>query len=274
MFKCDQLIYIEMQKTGSTSIKSLLSNLFHGEQIGMHNAATQDQITSNKYIISSIRNPWDWYLSLWSFGVLGDGDLMKRLTKRNDSRLSHELSENVTLWRDLYDRGDNVDSFRKWLKLIHNPGNSHFMGEGYANTAIVSFCGFMTYRYLYLCCQNISELINPGLISSYTDLVQFEKNNCYISFFIRQESLKDNLCKAVEKVRPITREEKELIYGAEKALVSKRRFLISDYYDKESIELVRSRDRLLVTKFDYSPPQIAEQGAAQYGESATLHPRQ
>lgn len=260
-----------MQKTGCTHIASLLSNLFNGEQTGKHNAATQAQIMSNKYFISSIRNPWDWYLSLWTYGVQGDGGLMKRLTKsnrlqslkstirnpkKNYSNLFHELLKNVTAWRNVYDESDNVKSFRKWLKLIHDPSNSYFMGEGYGDTAITGFCGFMTYRYLYLCCQNVSELRNSGLISNHSDLVQYEKNNCYIDFFIRQESLEDDLYEAAERVRPLLQVEKDLIYGVKKINASKRSLLISDYYDNESIKLIYNRDKLLIDKFDYSPPQI------------------
>jgi len=278
-----------MQKTGCTHIASLLSNLFDGDQLEKHSAATQDQIASNKYFISSIRNPWDWYLSLWTFGVQGKGGLMQRATKRNYLRslkltirnpirnyssLFHELSKDITLWREVYDRSDNVESFRKWLKLVHNSNNSHIMSGRYRFTAITDLCGFMTLRYLRLCCRNVRELDNPRLISNYTDLVQFDKNNCFVGFFIRQESLEDDLCEAVEKGRPLTQEEKELIYGAKKINISKRSFLISDYYDEESIELIRNRDRLLIDKFDYSPPQIAEQGAALDRDSATLHPRQ
>ena len=278
MFQCDQLIYIQMQKTGCTHIASLLSSLFNGEQIGKHNAATADQITSNRYFISSIRNPWDWYLSLWTFGVQGNGALMHRLTEnrrlfrslksviRNPIRmypcLLHELSRDANLWRDVYDRSDNVESFRKWLNLMHSPKNSIFLGEKYGDTAVTNFCGFMTYRYLYLCCQNVRELYKFGSISNYTDLVEFEKSNCYIDFFIRQESLESDLCEAVEKVRPLKQKEKEFIYGAKKANTSKRSLLISDYYDNKSIEIIRSRDRLLIDKFNYSPPQIAGQGAA------------
>ena len=262
-----------MQKTGCSHIASLLSSIFGGEQIGKHNAATSSQIESNRYFISSIRNPWDWYLSLWTYGVDGNGAIVDRLIRKRylrplgsviknpkkiHSRVFQEITKDVTLWRDVYDSSDKVESFRKWLKLIHNRDNSYFLGEGYENTAIIDLCGFMTYRYLYLCCRNVQCLNDAGLISSYNQLRQFENNNCYIDFFIRQESLEDDLCEAIEKVRPLTQEDKNLIYGARRTNTSRRTLSISDYYDNESIELVRDRDRLLVEKFDYSPPRLAE----------------
>lgn len=273
MFHSDSLVYIQMQKTGCTHIASILSTIFDGEMIGKHNAATQAQLSSNNYFVSSIRNPWDWYLSLWTFGVQGNGALMHRLTRRklqdtfkltlnnpkkNYRKLLHELSKSVGTWRDVYDTDDHIESFRNWLRLMHDPKNSRYLGEGYGNTAITEFCGYMTYRYLYLCCRNLRELKNPRLITDLADLVQFDSKHCYIDFFVRQESLEDSLCEAIEKFHPLTQEEKELIYRANKTNSSKRSLLITEYYDKESIELVQSRDRLLVEKFDYSFPKLAE----------------
>ncbi|HFD31101.1 MAG TPA: hypothetical protein ENJ28_00100 [Gammaproteobacteria bacterium] len=269
MFQCDQLIYIQMQKTGCTHIASILSKLFDGKKIGKHNAATPEQLASNRYFISSIRNPWDWYLSLWTFGVQGNGGLRYRLTNRdlrgciksiikNQNRSYHalflELTKDTNVWRSVYDRSDNIESFRRWLRLMNDPKNSHFLGEGYGDTAITDLCGFMTYRYLYLCCRNVEKMKEPGLVLDFKDIVQFDADNCYIDFFIKQESLEDDLCKAIEKVRPLTQNERDLIFGKGKKNTSKRSLLISDYYDKESIELIRSRDRLLIDKFDYSFP--------------------
>ncbi|WP_143537594.1 hypothetical protein [Rubrivirga marina] len=267
MFKSDKFIYIQMQKTGCTHIAKLLSELFDGEQLGKHNAATPDQIQSDRHFISSIRNPWDWYISLWTFGVQGNGGLFQRLTtknllphvkasisnpRRNYPGLVNELSRDASLWTRLYDDSDNVESFRTWLRSIHDPSNSLSIGEGYGNTKISSFCGFMTYRYLYLCCAN-SDLLAKS-VANKSDLKDYEKDNCYIDSFIRQESLECDLCLAIENVRSISQEEREFIYKAKKTNTSKRSLSASDYYDEGSIELVRSRDRLLIDKFDYSPP--------------------
>jgi len=289
MFITDQLIYIQLPKTGCNHITLLLSKVFDGEKARKHSAASDDQINSDTYFLSSIRNPWDWYLSLWTFGVQGGGVLRNRLTNRNyraalkssslrnplkvHSALLHETTKDVSLWRDVYDDCRNVESFRKWLKLIHTPNNARLLGEGYGRSAITGFCGFISYRYLRLCCSEPGKLNDPRFISNYTDLVQFEKKACYIDFFIRQDSLEDNFCKVVEKIRPLTQEEKDEIYGLKKTNTSKRPLAISDYYDKESIDLIRSRDRLLIEKFDYAPPKIAEQDAAPDVNSAALRCR-
>lgn len=272
MFEHDKFIYIHMQKTAGTHITALLEKFFEGEQFGKHKAPKAEKLNSGKSFIASIRNPWDWYLSLWTFGVQGNGTLMRRLTKRNLYRyfrraiknpkknyckLANELSKDVNLWRGVYDSSDNVNSFRKWLKLIHDPANRYCMDEGYGDTAITDICGLMTYRYLRLCCLNPIQLEDQDAFLSYDDIVEFEKRNCYIDFFIRQESVEDDFCKALEKIRPLTQEEKGLVYSAKKTNTSKRSLMITDYYDRESIDLIQRRDSLLIEKFGYFPPEIS-----------------
>lgn len=272
MFQCDELIYIQLQKTGCTHIAFLLSKLFQGEQIGKHNAATDDQLASGRYFISSIRNPWDWYLSLWTYGVQGSGGIRYRLTKRHVWRAIktatvsprkacvsalHEISKPARTWRSVYDRSDNIASFRKWLKLIHDPANRHPLGEGYGFTSVPSHCGFMTYRYLRLCCRNLARLSHGNLISRFGDIVRFEKENCYINHFIRQESLENDFCKAIEKVRPLSTQEREFVFKAKPTNTSQRSLTLADYYDRESIDLVSRREKLLLDKFGYAPPSIA-----------------
>jgi len=271
MFECDQLVYVQMQKTGCTHITSLLSQLFEGRHIGKHYPASEEQISSQKYFLSSIRNPWDWYVSLWTYGVQGNGGLRQRLTEdrklfrsflktirnplKERSAFFDEWSRDVKSFRKLYDRDDNVESFRRWLAMIHNPANQRFLGEEYRETVIAEFCGFMTYRYLRLCCRNRSVLDDRRLVSSHRDIVTFDQENCYIDFFIRQESLEQDFCEAVENVRPHSKQEKESIFAAGKSNTSSRALTVLEYYDSQSIELVAKREKFLIDKFGYSPPE-------------------
>lgn len=261
MFQSDELIYIQMQKSASSHIASLLPHFFDGQQISKHNSASAEQIALHPYFVSSIRNPWDWYLSLWTFGVKGQGGFRTRLIKgptlkkflKNPS-ISHylELKKDATLFRELYKDNKNVEAFRTWLKLIHSPRTNYLFKAGHQ--AISSVCGPMTFRYLNLCCQNMQDINRLKAISNLNGLKQFDKEHCYIDFFIRQECLEDDFCKAIEKVRPITQQEKDIVYGAKKTNTSKRSLTISDYYDDECIDLVQKRDQFLIEKFGYTFP--------------------
>ncbi len=270
MFLCDDLIYIQLQKTGCTHIAELFNRLFTGKKVGKHNSATYQQLHSDIIFISSIRNPWDWYVSVWAFGVSGRGLLYQNLTRKNrirkklQSRLGREqnfgganveqqASELVEKWKNVYDSTSNVDSFRKWLRIIHDPKYRSFLGEGYGNSSVHQFCGLMTYRYLRLCCSDNVWLKQPGKFRCYSDLTDFSSNNCYIDYFIRLENLEESFCEVVEKIRPMTEEERKMVCKFEKTNSSSRKLLLRDYYDQESTDIVASSERLVIEKFNYQP---------------------
>lgn len=270
MFKCDEMIYIQLQKTASNHIVKLLQHLFDGQTVGKHDFATAEQIDHTPYIVSSIRNPWDWYLSLWSFGVKNRGAIRRRATQRhwkdwladirhNPSNFYHSsinfCRKDVKQWKEVYHSTDNVAAFRGWLQLVHDPNNAHILGEGYGNNdnGISQRIGFMTYRYLRLC-SRLDEWKGQTDFTA-TDirsLKDLDKNHCYIHFFIRQENLVKTFIQGIEKIRPLSEMEKSLVQRAEKSNVSARQFPLAEYYDQPSIDLVMKRDQLLIEKFNYS----------------------
>lgn len=265
MFLSEQLIYIQMQKTGCTHIETLLSKLVDGKSQGKHVAAPDNEIDSGKLIISSIRNPFDWYVSLWTYGCSARGALRNRLVKRyprfksiirdplaSIKTIYQDRKKDLDQWREVYP-GTTEDAtlFRKWLMLIHDPANRYFLGEGYGESPLSSAYGYMTHRYIYLCCRNLDSLRQ---VDSYLDLAEFDRHSCYIDYFIRQERLEEDLCKALGQIRMVSDSDRRIIYNGGVTNSSKRSLSPAAYYDDVSIELVTSRDRLLVEKFGYTQP--------------------
>lgn len=272
MFLCPELLYIQMQKTGCSHIGWLLKQLFDGRLEGKHRAATPRQIAASPLCLSSIRNPWAWYVSLWTFGAQGDGALRHRLTGRSFEKAAAEclrrparfprpfLTEcrrDVAAWRRVYTRHDDVNAFRGWLGMLLDPRQARFLGEGFGELQVRPPIGYMTHRYLSLCCRNARWLEQPGRIGSFADLLRFDREQCYIDAFIRQEALEDTFCEAVSRVRPLTDDERRMVYGAAKRNTSQRVRPVADYYDAGLLALVGERDRLLVEKFGYAPPKSA-----------------
>ena len=83
MFETDRLIYLQMQKTGCSHVADLLDRCYGGEQTNKH-APLGQQLLTEKYVAGSVRNPWSWYLSLWSFGCQRGGSMHGRLVRRGD----------------------------------------------------------------------------------------------------------------------------------------------------------------------------------------------
>ena len=83
MFLTNSFCYLEMMRSGSTHIHKLLKKYNpEGEQIGHHGPASDKILKSDRVFVGSIRNPWSWYLSVWSFGCENGGHLHYRLTHK------------------------------------------------------------------------------------------------------------------------------------------------------------------------------------------------
>ena len=64
----NKFIYLHVPKTGGTFIEKQIYDLGIGTSIGPTHA-TLREIPNKKNLITvtSVRNPWEWYVSLWSF---------------------------------------------------------------------------------------------------------------------------------------------------------------------------------------------------------------
>ena len=80
MFVTDKLIYLQMQKTACSHIAAMLAETVGGRKIGLHIPLPRRLHSTDKHVVGSIRNPWDWYVSQWSYGCAGRGALRNRLT--------------------------------------------------------------------------------------------------------------------------------------------------------------------------------------------------
>jgi hypothetical protein len=251
MYEIKDLIFLQMQKSGSTHIAKLLSEIFNGpapnEGKGKHSRATEAQINSGKMIVSSIRSPWDWYISLWTFGCSGKGGLRHRVAdaKENGPQSSQES------WAAVYSDKSNVNNFRKWLHMIFSSKNISLIREGHDMDID---CGFMTYRYIRLCWRE-QRLQRRASTKTYTEsLTQQDIEQCYVNYFIKVESLEDELCRIVNMIRPLTAKEQKSIYELERTNASSRVHLTQEYYDRETIDMVQLHDSLIISKFGYEGP--------------------
>lgn len=275
MYETDKLIFVQMQKTASTHIASLLAQIFNAgpanNGLGKHWPASPKQLSSGKIIASSIRNPWDWYVSLWTFGAEGKGGLRNRLCNhaehdydKNNSGTSSsdcnpfrmnshgECNRSTSAeWQLVYSDKTSISLFRKWLCMLLDPVNSYQVGEEYGQRGVAENCGFMTHRYLRLCCLTKPRFDNNKKLENHSALRGFDDASCYIDYFIRQEFLNQDFCELVGKIRPISDKENCFIHNARPTNSSIRAHKLSHYYNEACTKLVLNRDRLIVDKFGY-----------------------
>lgn len=258
-----------MPKTGGTHVSRLIQSYFGGVQVGKHQRPPQKVLDRAPFIIGSVRNPWDWYVSLWAFGCAAQGDLHRRLGERQvfthlKVLLSHpkgailnlrsELAKPITQWYKCYENVNDPALFRCWLQLMYDPKRRFDLREGYAYSCLYPIAGFMTYRYLKLHCRDIRPLYERGAIATFEDLKNFRRDQNMLKFTIRTEHLEWDLLEA------LTLAGYTIDGSVSEAIFAERRSNTTEhqpteyYYDEEMRDLVAKKERLIIERYGYEPP--------------------
>lgn len=277
MFVADRLLYLELQKTGGSHICRLLEQYIDGTIVEKHNKL--GEMDNNRLIVGSIRNPWDWYVSLWAFGSGGRGALRYRTTKGVDFEyyhrmlpkdmgknwltpsefivsLYHDLVKPVSLWQNTYLDAANPERFQDWLKLLLDSKRRYDVGEGFGFSPLSQHCGLMTYRYFRLYTLGDVVFSDKGLNApSYID--EFDQKYNITGIVIRNESLESDFIEA-KKMAGYTLSDKDVASVLNKELGktnTSERKSTAHYYDDETLSLVAEREKYIIEKYNYEAPQ-------------------
>lgn len=269
MFISDQVAYLALHKTGSTHLEMLLEKVVGGAIIGKHERLPEEFSTEGKLVLGSVRDPWDWYVSLWAYGCAGRGGLFQRLT--SPPRLSghgfktrpsfaaksllRELAKSARAWRHTYSDANNPALFRAWLRRVLSPRHKFELGEDYALSPIAEFSGIYTYRYANLYFKRLDLLYSPA-VNSMAGLDRLLRDNHIADVVIRNERLEDDLVAALKQAGiELTEAQRALIYSGRRTNASRRTRRLADYYDEETVDLVRQKAWALIEKYGYAPPE-------------------
>jgi hypothetical protein len=267
MYISKKLIYLQMQKCGSSHITSVLRKYIPGRMNEKHEQMTDYDKFRDRLIVSSIRNPWDWYVSLWAYGCGDGGGLRKYLTNLPLSEIRHAATHRhlqttaqslvrlVTQagrrpdWTALYSDSSNEANFRAWLRLLLGPEGRFIAKEGYSASAVKTAAGFMTYRFLSLTTEYNQWNTVGRAASNLEELVAFADRHSIATRILRVESLDQDLADLLQSVG--AKVSFADLSEMRKTNTSTHRGY-SDYYDNETRQLVAERDRLIVDRFGYA----------------------
>ena len=270
MLITDKIIYFELQKTASTFTRLVLAEMYADNCtiVGKHNSLEkipQDVLGdfSRKVKVGNIRNPWDWYVSLWSFGCKKRGGLRFRLINQEDSsflskkgirgilkkRWKSEYPKlDKKIWLSLYSDPYNYNNFNRWLELILSVGN-HNLGEGFKTKKLSEFSGLLTYRYVKL------YTATPKLdrIRSYEELKSYDSKENFINEIIKKETLLEDIERLAERLQ--FKQEKLIriinqINSKPNASIREKDY--RKYYTDESISMVKKYEKLIIDKYQYT----------------------
>jgi len=274
MFLSDKICYLELTRSGSTHIHKLLKSYIpEGKQIGHHGPAGKKIINSSRFFLGSVRNPWDWYVSVWSFGCDQGGSVWYRLTQKKIyfTQLGffmkpwlfpyvffQQFFKPLSRWKKLFSDAQNGENFREWLKLLLGNSRLYDVGHGYGFSSIYKFAGLMTYLYVTLHSSR-REQIYKNKINTKEELVEFDKKYNLLNYTIKNENLENNFIEflSLANVKINEKEkEKEKIYNLKRTTASSNKRTLNDYYDQECLDLVLEKEKLIIDKYDYDLEKI------------------
>lgn len=271
MFVSDKIIFLELQKTGCTHIRNFLKEIVGGRFVERHNQAEPHLLTGDRFVLGSVRDPWHWYVSVWAYSCDRKGDhysnvstpgirLRDRGWRRHPFSLLIEVlqsrpNRHAEQWKRTFRDVDDAGAFREWLHMLHDEAYWPDVGEGYWRFPLNRFAGFLTYRYLRVFTCRKSELDKLKQVSTPGQLVDYDRNECFVDRFIRNERLESDLLEALRHagIEVPDKVAAELAARPKTNTSSKKRGP-GYYYDAETEKLVGERDRLIVDKFGYVAP--------------------
>lgn len=275
MFVSDQIVFLEMQKTGCTHIRNLLKELVGGKFVERHNQADPRLFTDGRFFLGSVRDPWDWHVSVWAYSCDSKGDhysnvstpgirLRHRGWKLHPFSLFIEVlqsrpNRHPEQWKRTFRDVNDPGAFREWLYMLHDQTYWPDVGEGYWRCPLNRFAGFMTYRYMRVFTCKKGELDRLRAVSTPEQLVEHERKNGFIDHFIRNERLESDLLEALKLARiDVPQQAAAAMMSRPRTNTSSKQRGSQYYYDAETEKLVGDRDRLIVDKFGYVTPSARE----------------
>jgi hypothetical protein len=265
MFLSDKLCFIELEKTAVNYIRETFqANINNGKIIGAHNFINENLVKKKLLFVGSVRNPYDWYISRWSYGCfrqyndsLYKNFLKKRLRlsrnqeikKNNIKKINfffNQLFKSSIYWKKLYENSNDPKNFRIWLKSFLDSEKSKDLAEHYYFSSLFKKFGYLTFKYLLMFTNpNNRQMLFDGSIATQNDIQIFDKKNNYINKFIKFETL-DNDIDNILKILGVNFNER-----LDKLNVSKRVTETDFYFDTEIKDLVWKYDEYIFQKHKY-----------------------
>lgn len=255
MIEYEHFIYLDVYKTGSTHINNLLKQITLAPEIRRNRHASLTKVRpftwkGGKLIFATVRNPWDWYVSLWAYGHTKENPLYGHIKQALGKRALNRL----------YDMDNPKVAFPLWLSSIHDPAflAKILAGHRMPSSGLMDFMGFYTYRFMRVTLPYPELLLRGLFIRSVDGAIRMQRRFATYDVMMKSETLDEEFADFVAKYRQrcgFTQEAVDLVRErAEHHKNASNRTLPSyrDYYTDELRDLVARRDRLFIDLFGYT----------------------
>lgn len=244
MFITNDFIYLRFPRAATLYTVSVLRKLFEGRQYRRYRDrhdglwAIPKDWRHGKKVISTIRNPWEWYLSYWSMACKKKHFFS---TRRSAPRITKgPVSE---LYKDKMD----IKLFRLWLHWILvdcKPFEREFDTMPYRTNT-----GFYTYWFARVFNLNFWNLktINYSAVADHCIDYWFyypTLRTQLVAFFKLSKDQQKELDKY--NTKPLQRAKRHVV----------KRKPLKEYYTQELIDLIKEKDRHVIKLFGYKTPEL------------------
>jgi hypothetical protein len=248
MIAFETLVYLDVYKTGSSHVIALLRKVMDEPQVAFTRHRDLHFRPRGKLVVATVRNPFDWYVSLWSSGTQGRSLILDYIRKG--------LGEAEAA--SLYDRADHRAAFRRWMNLIHDPARAvKFIEQRYPQSGLAPFMGLYTYRFLRVVTYNRNIFLRRWRIADEAAIAPFLDRRKAYDRILTTENLEAGLIGLIEenpghcRFKPGARALIEAAARSRRNASERVEADYRDYYDEETRNLVARRDRLFLDRFGY-----------------------
>lgn len=211
MIDFGKIVYLDVQKTGSSSVKRFLrANLDLPERAHRLHAPAE-AYRPDSFYFTSVRNPLAMYASLFQYGLQGRGGLVSRFRAAGLAGIYQP----------------DTAGFERWLGYILAPENVGLFGAQRRNT-LPEMIGLQSYRFLKL------SFVNPAaLLQSITTKAQLRtvyRQKKLHSLVLKTETLNQGLENLLNsEVGPFFTSRKQVICYLENAKRAKQSKPVAEF---------------------------------------------
>ncbi len=255
MIEYDSFIYLDVYKTGSSYVYGLLRRLHAArpQRIDRHAPLTKGRPffwKRGKLAFATVRNPWDWYVSMWTYSMQQPNVLFFRNAR---SVLGAEGA------RELFDPDNPRHSFDRWLRSINDPETlGKIMAEHpYSRSPVNAFLGFYSYRFMRVTTPHPDLFLRRWYVRNMSDAIAWQKRSAIYDTVLKCEGLSTSFADfALENrercgFRPDTERILARLASTPRNTSNRAMTHYRDYYSDELRQLVARRDQLIIDLFGY-----------------------
>ena len=259
----------EMPKTGTTFLRNYFSQYKSVELTIHHETLNQNKrynLLNLKNRIGIIRNPYEWYLSLWKWscrekkGSLIYSDLisirlkLKRLilNQRLLGYIFNQIIKDRKQLKALFRDVNSKKNFNKFLDIMLNFKNRYIIGSEYSFVPFENL-GYMTY--IFFSQNMLRKNYNIMYDSDYKlhEILKHNNSKLYTNIFFKTENLNYSLKKFLVKNRIKLKNFNKLKNNSTPKILNKN---LKSFFNNKNILLIEKKEDYIFKKFNYKKLSI------------------